>query len=92
MFTGQWLDAWLKLVHSSMYPVGADIVYPVGSLYVSSTFDEDSQSVAGGLFNVAGRVRTSQSSYGEIHLAAARHFNRYRSHLIDFYCCLAKIR
>jgi hypothetical protein len=36
---------------------GADIVYPVGSLLISSAFDEDSQSLAGGIFNVATRVR-----------------------------------
>jgi hypothetical protein len=35
---------------------GADIVYPVGTLQISSAFDEDSQSLAGGMFNVATRV------------------------------------
>jgi len=35
---------------------GADIVYPVGTLQISAAFDEDSQSLAGGIFNVATRV------------------------------------
>ncbi|KAJ7729261.1 major facilitator superfamily domain-containing protein [Mycena maculata] len=40
-------------------PVGADVVYPVGNLHLSSVFDDDSQSLAGGLFNVASRIGTS---------------------------------
>lgn len=43
-------------------PVGADVVYPVGNLYLSSVFEDDSQSLAGGLFNVASRVRTGQKT------------------------------
>ncbi|KAJ7444946.1 major facilitator superfamily domain-containing protein [Mycena latifolia] len=32
---------------------------PVGNLYLSSVFEDDSQSLAGGLFNVASRIGTS---------------------------------
>lgn len=39
--------------------VGADTVYPVGNLHFASTFDQDSQSLAGGIFNVATRVSSS---------------------------------
>lgn len=38
---------------------GADVVYPVGTLQISSVFDEDSQSLAGGIFHVATRLGTS---------------------------------
>ncbi|KAK7044587.1 MFS general substrate transporter [Favolaschia claudopus] len=38
---------------------GGDVFYPVGNLHLSSVFDEDSQSMAGGLFNVASRLGTS---------------------------------
>ncbi|KAF7337696.1 MFS general substrate transporter [Mycena sanguinolenta] len=41
------------------YQVGADVVYPVGNLHLATVFDEDSQSLAGGLFNVASRMGTS---------------------------------
>jgi Gpi18-like mannosyltransferase len=36
--------------------VWVDSVYVVGSVLVVAAVDEDSQSVAGGLFSVAGRV------------------------------------
>ncbi|KAF8190405.1 major facilitator superfamily domain-containing protein [Mycena galopus ATCC 62051] len=42
-----------------LFIVGADVVYPVGNLHLSSVFDDDSQSLAGGLFNVASRLGTS---------------------------------
>lgn len=45
-----------------MYAVGADVIYPVGNLHIASTFDEDSQSLAGGVFNVATRVSRTISS------------------------------
>jgi len=38
---------------------GADMVYPVGTLQVSSAFDNDSQSLSGGIFTVATRLGTS---------------------------------
>ncbi|KAJ7718958.1 major facilitator superfamily-domain-containing protein [Mycena maculata] len=38
---------------------GADMVYPIGTLQVSSAFDDDSQSLAGGIFTVATRLGTS---------------------------------
>jgi hypothetical protein len=44
--------------------VGADFVYPVGNLHIASTFDQDSQSLAGGVFNVATRVSTFINSSG----------------------------
>ncbi|KAJ6474476.1 major facilitator superfamily [Mycena vitilis] len=39
--------------------VGADLVYPAGTLQVSSAFDNDSKSLAGGIFTVATRLGTS---------------------------------
>ena len=39
--------------------VGVDVVYPVGNLHIASTFSKDSQSLAGGVFNVATRIGTS---------------------------------
>ncbi|KAJ7146260.1 major facilitator superfamily domain-containing protein [Mycena epipterygia] len=50
-----WKTAFLVMV----FTVGADVVYPVGNLYLSSVFEDDSQSLAGGLFNVASRIGTS---------------------------------
>ncbi|KAJ6544040.1 major facilitator superfamily domain-containing protein [Mycena capillaripes] len=50
-----WKTAFLVM----LFIVGADVVYPVGNLHLSSVFDEDSQSLAGGLFNVASRIGTS---------------------------------
>ncbi|KAJ6615199.1 major facilitator superfamily domain-containing protein [Mycena sp. CBHHK59/15] len=38
---------------------GADLIYPVGTLQVASAFDDDSQSLAGGIFTVATRLGTS---------------------------------
>lgn len=46
--------------------VGADVVYPVGNLQIASNFDQDSQSLAGGIFNVATRV--SGGSFEELPL------------------------
>jgi hypothetical protein len=45
--------------------VGADIIYPIGSLYLCAHCDEDSQALAGGIFNVATRVRGSAYELGE---------------------------
>lgn len=39
--------------------VGADLIYPIGSLHISIACDEESQSLAGGIFNVATRIGTS---------------------------------
>ncbi|KAJ7508587.1 major facilitator superfamily domain-containing protein [Mycena galericulata] len=50
-----WSTAFLVM----LFTVGADVVYPVGNLHLSSVFDDDSQSLAGGLFNVASRIGTS---------------------------------
>ncbi|KAJ6601340.1 major facilitator superfamily domain-containing protein [Mycena vulgaris] len=50
-----WRTAFLVM----LFIVGADVVYPVGNLHLSSVFDDDSQSLAGGLFNVASRIGTS---------------------------------
>ncbi|KAJ7581456.1 major facilitator superfamily domain-containing protein [Mycena floridula] len=38
---------------------GADVAYPIGTLHLLSSFDENSQSLAGGVFNVATRLGTS---------------------------------
>ncbi|KAJ7757480.1 major facilitator superfamily domain-containing protein [Mycena metata] len=50
-----WATAFLVMI----FVVGADVVYPAGNLHLSSVFDDDSQSLAGGLFNVASRLGTS---------------------------------
>ncbi|KAJ7044973.1 major facilitator superfamily domain-containing protein [Mycena alexandri] len=50
-----WSTAFLVMI----FVVGADVVYPAGNLHLSSVFDDDSQSLAGGLFNVASRLGTS---------------------------------
>ncbi|KAJ7888691.1 major facilitator superfamily-domain-containing protein [Mycena olivaceomarginata] len=38
---------------------GADLIYPAGTLQVSSAFDNDSKSLAGGIFTVATRIGAS---------------------------------
>ncbi|KAK7028533.1 MFS general substrate transporter [Favolaschia claudopus] len=38
---------------------GADLIYPAGTLQVSSAFDDDSKSLAGGIFTVATRLGAS---------------------------------
>ncbi|KAF8190651.1 major facilitator superfamily-domain-containing protein [Mycena galopus ATCC 62051] len=38
---------------------GADLIYPAGTLQVSSAFDNDSKSLAGGIFTVATRLGAS---------------------------------
>ncbi|KAJ7590083.1 major facilitator superfamily domain-containing protein [Mycena floridula] len=50
---------WTTAFWSMILVVGADIIYPVGTLQISSAFDEDSQSLAGSVFNVASRLGTS---------------------------------
>ncbi|KAF7307454.1 MFS domain-containing protein [Mycena indigotica] len=50
-----WATAFLVMI----FVVGADVCYPVGNLYLSSMFDNDSQSLSGGLFSIAGRIGTS---------------------------------
>ncbi|KAF4568600.1 hypothetical protein EYR40_009994 [Pleurotus pulmonarius] len=50
-----WASAFLVMI----FIVGADAVYPVGNLQIISHFNEDSQSLAGGIFNVATRLGTS---------------------------------
>ncbi|KAL0952985.1 hypothetical protein HGRIS_007196 [Hohenbuehelia grisea] len=50
-----WSSAFLVM----LFIVGADAVYPVGNLQIACNFDEDSQSLAGGIFNVATRLGTS---------------------------------
>ncbi|KAF9462499.1 major facilitator superfamily-domain-containing protein [Collybia nuda] len=50
---------WVMSFWVMILVVGADVVYPVGTLQISSAFDEKSQSLAGGIFNVATRLGTS---------------------------------
>ncbi|KZP16508.1 MFS general substrate transporter [Athelia psychrophila] len=50
---------WSMMFLVMLLIVGADTVYPVGSLHFASTFDQDSQSLAGGIFTVATRLGTS---------------------------------
>ncbi|KAH8832607.1 major facilitator superfamily domain-containing protein [Flagelloscypha sp. PMI_526] len=50
-----WAMAFVSLILSA----GADLAYPVALLHVSNSFDQDSQSLAGGLFNVGTRLGTS---------------------------------
>lgn len=38
---------------------GADVAYPIGTLHLSLSFEEHSQSLAGGIFNVATRLGTA---------------------------------
>jgi len=39
--------------------VGADLIYPIGILHICIVCNEESQSLAGGIFNVATRLGTS---------------------------------
>ncbi|KAJ6588750.1 major facilitator superfamily domain-containing protein [Mycena capillaripes] len=55
MHASYWRTAFIVM----LFIVGADVVYPVGNLHLSAVFDDDSQSLAGGLFNVASRLGTS---------------------------------
>ncbi|KIM81923.1 hypothetical protein PILCRDRAFT_820793 [Piloderma croceum F 1598] len=50
---------WAMMFLVMIFVVGADVIYPVGNLHIASTFGEDSQSLAGGVFNVATRIGTS---------------------------------
>ncbi|EGN92575.1 hypothetical protein SERLA73DRAFT_190930 [Serpula lacrymans var. lacrymans S7.3] len=55
----------VKLTYWAMgFPIAVlivwnDVAYPLGNLQIASAFDEDSQSLAGGVFNVATRIATS---------------------------------
>ncbi|KAF7325316.1 MFS general substrate transporter [Mycena venus] len=60
--------------------VGADVVYPVGNLHLSSVFDDDSQSLAGGLFNVASRLGTSLGLAVTSSISAAASQKYHRAH------------
>ncbi|KAJ7626866.1 major facilitator superfamily-domain-containing protein [Roridomyces roridus] len=50
---------WIMSFWVMVLSAGADLVYPIGTLHVSSVFDDDSQSLAGGIFTVATRLGTS---------------------------------
>ncbi|KAF5367005.1 hypothetical protein D9758_003849 [Tetrapyrgos nigripes] len=39
--------------------VGVDIAYPIGNMHLATSFDEDSQALAGGIFSVTTRLATS---------------------------------
>ncbi|KAJ6482010.1 major facilitator superfamily domain-containing protein [Mycena sanguinolenta] len=69
-----WAMAFLVLI----FVVGADAVYPVGNLQVCSAFEDDSQALAGGVFNVATRIGTSigLAVISSISTAVSSHYNR----------------
>ncbi|KAJ6535086.1 major facilitator superfamily domain-containing protein [Mycena capillaripes] len=69
-----WAMAFLVLI----LVVGADAVYPVGNLQVCSAFADDSQALAGGVFNVATRIGTSigLAVISSISTAVSSHYNR----------------
>ena len=46
----------LPIPHIAWKLVGADSIYPLGSMQVCAAFDNDSQALAGSVFNVALRV------------------------------------
>ncbi|KAJ7572217.1 major facilitator superfamily domain-containing protein [Mycena floridula] len=50
---------WVTTFWCMILTVTIDIAYPVGTLQISAAFDESSQSLAGGIFNVATRLGTS---------------------------------
>ncbi|KIK54808.1 hypothetical protein GYMLUDRAFT_48358 [Collybiopsis luxurians FD-317 M1] len=50
---------WLMAFWVMVLIVGADVIYPVATVFISSALDEESQSLAGGIFNVATRLGTS---------------------------------
>ncbi|KAJ6552790.1 major facilitator superfamily-domain-containing protein [Mycena capillaripes] len=50
---------WLMSFWVMSLSAGADMIYPIGTLQVSSAFEDDSQSLAGGIFTVATRLGTS---------------------------------
>ncbi|KAJ6606046.1 major facilitator superfamily-domain-containing protein [Mycena vulgaris] len=60
---------------------GADMVYPVGTLQVSSAFDDDSQALAGGIFTVATRLGTSIGVAVTSSIATAVSSKYHSSHL-----------
>ena len=49
--------------HVEPFAVGADVVYLVGILHISASFDEDSQLLVGGVFNVATRVSSTLAGW-----------------------------
>ncbi|EIW83579.1 MFS general substrate transporter [Coniophora puteana RWD-64-598 SS2] len=53
------LTYWAMLFPVLVLICGIDIAFPVGNLHVASTFDEDSQNLAGGVFNVANQLGIS---------------------------------
>ncbi|KAF7347388.1 MFS general substrate transporter [Mycena venus] len=71
-----WTTAFLVMI----FIVGADVVYPVGNLHLASVFDEDSQSLAGGLFNVASRMGTSLGLAVSSSIATATSQKYQRAH------------
>ncbi|KAJ6448959.1 hypothetical protein C8R47DRAFT_1265645 [Mycena vitilis] len=52
-------DFWRISLWVMILLAGADLVYPAGTLQVSSAFDNDSKSLAGGIFTVATRLGAS---------------------------------
>jgi hypothetical protein len=47
---------WEMMFFVMVFIVGASVVYPLGTLHFARTFDEKSQSLAGGLYNVSQQV------------------------------------
>ncbi|KAF7302552.1 MFS domain-containing protein [Mycena chlorophos] len=54
---------WTTMFLVMVITVGPDVVYPVGNLYLSTVFDDDSQALAAGLFAIAMRVSQFSHQY-----------------------------
>ncbi|KAF8173584.1 major facilitator superfamily domain-containing protein [Mycena galopus ATCC 62051] len=61
LFSQLQVDAgfWKISIWVMMLLAGADLIYPTGTLHVSSVFDDDSKSLAGGIFTVATKLGPS---------------------------------
>ncbi|KIJ59475.1 hypothetical protein HYDPIDRAFT_33163 [Hydnomerulius pinastri MD-312] len=53
------LSFWKMAFFMMITICGVDVIYPIGNMQIAAAFDEDSQSLAGGIFNVMTRLATS---------------------------------
>ncbi|KAH7885093.1 major facilitator superfamily domain-containing protein [Phlebopus sp. FC_14] len=53
------LSFWKMAFFMMITICGIDVIYPIGNMQIAAAFDEDSQSLAGGIFNVTIRLATS---------------------------------
>nr|GAT47431.1 predicted protein [Mycena chlorophos] len=71
---------WATMFLVMVITTGPDVVYPVGNLYLSTVFDDDSQALAAGLFAIAMRLGTSLGLAVTSSIATATSQNYQHAH------------